>query len=139
MGRVRFSLVIYNISMENNPINLTVRFVLELLALFAMGVWGWTQHSGLTQWVMTLLLPLGAAALWGVFRVPNDPGKAVVAVPGWVRLLLEALFFGVAVACLYQSGYQTVGADFPGCDPAALRGVVPAGSQAAQAGVSITG
>lgn len=87
--------------MNNHLLNLALRFMLEIVGLLALGYWGWTQHSGLARWLWTIGLPLLAAALWGVFRVPNDPGNAPVAVPGFMRLLLEALFFGGAVAALY--------------------------------------
>jgi hypothetical protein len=56
--------------MSNHPVNLALRFFLEL------------------------------AAAWGTFRVPDDPGKPPVQVPGWVRLLLEVVFFGTAVMLL---------------------------------------
>ena len=36
----------------------------------------------------------------------HDPGKAPVAVPGWVRLLLEAAFFGGAAWALYAAGRE---------------------------------
>jgi hypothetical protein len=52
----------------------------------------------------TIGLPLVAAVLWGTFRVPDDPGKAPVPVPGLVRLLLEAVFFGAATWALYAAG-----------------------------------
>lgn len=90
--------------MSNHPINLALRFVLELAALAAMGYWGWTQHQGVWRLVWTLGLPLVAAALWGVFRVPGDPGSAPVAVPGPVRLLLELVFFSSAVWLLVMAG-----------------------------------
>lgn len=90
--------------MANNPLNLGLRFLLELAALFSLGYWGWTQHSGLARLLWTLLAPLAAAALWGIFRVPGDPGKAPVAVPGFLRLLLEVAFFGVAVMALAAAG-----------------------------------
>lgn len=83
--------------MANNPINLAVRFFLELIALFAFGYWGWTQHTGLARYALAIGLPLLAAVLWSGFRVPADHGKGFVAVPGWVRLILEAVFFGGAV------------------------------------------
>lgn len=86
--------------MSNNPINLALRFFLELAGLAAMAYWGWTTHDGAWRFVWGIGLPVVAAALWGVFRVPNDPGNAPVAVPGPVRLLLEALYFGAAVGLL---------------------------------------
>lgn len=90
--------------MANHPLNLGLRFLLELAGLWALGYWGWTQHAGMARWLWALGLPLLAAALWGVFRVPNDPGAAPVAVPGAVRLLLEAAYFGAAVWALSAAG-----------------------------------
>jgi len=86
--------------MASHPLNLGVRFLLELAALAAYAYWGWAAHEGIWRWVLGIGLPLLAAALWGTFRVPNDPGHAPVPVPGVVRLLLEAAYFGGAVALL---------------------------------------
>jgi hypothetical protein len=94
--------------MANHPINLAVRFFLEVAGLFSLGYWGWSQHSGVERWLWAIGAPLIAAALWGTFRVPNDPGKAPVAVPGLVRLLLEMLYFSAAVMAVYASGWVTL-------------------------------
>lgn len=83
--------------MSNNPINLALRFFLELAALVALGYWGFTQNQGIMRVILGLGIPLLAAALWGTFRTPSDHGKGIIAVPGIVRLLLEAAFFGAAV------------------------------------------
>jgi len=90
--------------MANHPVNLTLRFLLELFALFSLGYWGWTQHSGLARIIWTIALPLVAAIAWGTLRVPGHPGNAPVAVPGIVRLLLEAAIFGGAIWALYAAG-----------------------------------
>ena len=95
--------------MANNPLVLLMRFVLELVGLFALGYWGWTQHRGVLRILLTLVVPLLAATAWTVFRVPGHPGEAPVAVRGIVRLLLEAAFFGSAVWALYASGRPTWG------------------------------
>ncbi len=95
--------------MADNPIVLAVRFLLELTALFALGYWGWTQHMGALRVILTILLPLLAAAVWAIFRVPGFPNDAPVPVPGLVRLLLEAIYFGGAVWALYASGHHTWG------------------------------
>ena len=89
--------------MSKNPVNLLVRFILELTALAALAIWGWTQHEGALRWVLAVGAPLLAAAAWGVFRVPNDPGPAPVRLSGIGRLLLEAIFFGTAVAALFAA------------------------------------
>ena len=92
--------------MSSNPVNLAVRFVLELVALTAFGYWGWTQHQGIMRWVLATGVPVIAAALWGTFRVPGDPGDAPVAVSGVVRLGLEFVFFAGAVWCLAAAEQQ---------------------------------
>lgn len=98
--------------MSNNPVNLALRFALELAALAAMAYWGWTVHSGVARALWAVGLPLLAAIVWGVFRVPNDPGNAPVAVPGPVRLLIEAAVFGGATWCLYDAGRPALAATF---------------------------
>jgi len=114
--------------MSNHPLNLALRFLLELIALGAMAYWGWTQHNGVWRWIAALGLPLIAAVLWISFRVPGDMERMVqsfqgsngvlgeafrapaqprdgrVAVPGVVRLAIEALFFGGAVWLLALAG-----------------------------------
>lgn len=92
--------------MGQHPVNLTVRFILELVGLYALGYWGWMQHEGLTRYVLAIGLPLIFAVLWAVFRVANEPnsGEPVVAVPGFVRLVLELAFFAFAIWCLYDAG-----------------------------------
>jgi len=60
------------------------------------------------RFALAILLPLIAAAVWGTFRVPNDPGHAPVVVRGWLRLIIEILFFGSAVLCLNLAGFTTL-------------------------------
>lgn len=86
--------------MGKNPLNLTLRFILELAALVAAGYWGWTQHEGILRLILMIGVPLIMATFWGVFRVDYEPNKALVKVPGWVRLILEMVYFGVAAGLL---------------------------------------
>lgn len=95
--------------MSAHPVNLALRFLLELAALVAMGVWGWRQGEGVLRFVLALGVPLLAAAMWGIFRVPNDPGKAPVEVPGILRLALELAYFAFAVWALFDIGAETLG------------------------------
>ncbi len=86
--------------MGSNPINLALRFVLEMVALLALGKWGWQIGEGGMRYILALATPVLAAALWGTFAVPDDPsrsGKAPVPVPGLVRLLLELSIFALAL------------------------------------------
>ena len=94
--------------MGSHPINLAVRFLLELSALGVMGYWGWTQGEGVFRFVLAIGIPLIAAVAWGVFAVPDDPsrsGRALVAVPGAVRLALELAIFGFATWALFSTGH----------------------------------
>jgi hypothetical protein len=98
--------------MASHPLNLTVRFLLELAALAALGYWGWHQSDGPLRYVLALSLPLLAATAWGIFNVPNDPsrsGQAPVPVPGLVRLGLELALFGLAAWALFDLGLTTLG------------------------------
>ena len=93
--------------MGTNPINLTFRFLLELTALLSLGYWGWNSTSGWIRFLLAIVYPVIAAALWGIFAVPEDPsrsGKAPVPVPGWLRLLLELSIFGSACWALNDAG-----------------------------------
>ena len=93
--------------MGSNPINLAVRFFLELTALMAMGFWGWNQGKGALRFVLAFGIPVIAAIIWGVFAVPNDPsrsGNALVSTPGFLRLALELMFFSFATWTLYSAG-----------------------------------
>lgn len=91
------------------PGNLLLRFVLELVALAAWGWTGWIAGEawGVLPWLPAFGLPLVAVVVWGTFNVPGDPsrsGRAPVAVAGWVRLAVEAAFWGGAWAGLAANG-----------------------------------
>ena len=85
--------------MSQNPINLAVRFALEIAAvvgLFRLGLWA---ADGPLAAVLALALSVGAASAWGLFNVPGDrsrSGRAPVPVHGAVRLLVELLVLGGA-------------------------------------------
>ena len=86
--------------MDLNAINLAFRFLLEIAALISFGFLGWSLAKGAPKYLLALGLPILAAAIWGLFAVPDDPsrsGNAPIPVPGIVRLLLEFLFFATAV------------------------------------------
>lgn len=81
--------------------NHAFRFLLELAAWAALAYAGWVgPASRLLGVLLAVALPVAAAAAWGVFRVPDDPGRAPVPVPGIVRLAIEAATFGGAVLAL---------------------------------------
>jgi hypothetical protein len=93
--------------MGSHPVNLAVRFILEIAALVAIGYWGWTQHDGLVRYLLAIGGPILAAVLWATLAVPGDPsrsGKAPVPVPGILRLALELAIFAFAAWALYDAG-----------------------------------
>ena len=101
--------------MGSHPINLLFRFLLELMALFIMGLWGWKQSQGLTAFLLALTLPILFAVIWGVFAVPNDSsrsGKAPIVTPGIIRLLIELGFFIFSAWGLYDMGYTLMSLAF---------------------------
>ena len=94
--------------MGSHPVNLAVRFLLELTALTATGIWGWKQSDGWIRFILAFGIPVIVAAIWGTFAVPNDPsrsGKAPVAVPGVIRLVIELAIFTLAVWTLQDIGF----------------------------------
>jgi Protein of unknown function (DUF2568) len=77
--------------LAENPINLTVRFLMETAMLVSLGAGGW-YVSGPTwmRFVLAITGPLVAATLWGVVATRNDVVRGTSAplmVPGWTRLL----------------------------------------------------
>ena len=101
--------------MGTNPINLAIRFLLELTALYAFGRWGWAQHEGAMRFILAIVLPVMAMALWGTLAVPDDPsrsGLAPVPVAGIVRLALELAFFVLATWAFFASDRSNWGTIF---------------------------
>lgn len=100
--------------MSQNPLNLALRFALELVAVAGWIVLGTTLAERAGGVVLAASLAGAAMLLWGVFRTPDPAGHfdkpaAVVPVPGWVRLLIEALVLGGGVAGLFAGGYRAFG------------------------------
>ena len=94
-----------------HPVNLAIRFLLEIFSLISLGMWGWNHGEGLVRYVLAIGIPAGVAVIWGVFAVPGDPsrsGSTPVVTPGWVRLLLELVVFTAATLALYDIGYVTI-------------------------------
>ncbi len=94
--------------MGAHPINLVIRFLLELLTLITIGVWGWRQSDAWLRFVLALGLPIIMAAVWGIFTVPNDPsrsGASPVVTNGYIRLFIEFAFFSLGTWALYNIGY----------------------------------
>lgn len=83
------------------PANLALRFVLELCALAALAYWGFhTSETTLVRGALGIGAPLLAAIVWGLFVAP----RATVPVSSPVRLIVELLVFGAAIAGLVAAG-----------------------------------
>jgi hypothetical protein len=98
-----------------NPINLALRFFLEVIALGVLGWWGWSQTDSWWRAPLAIAVVLLAAILWGTFAVPNDPsrgGSGLVHTPGIVRLALELLIFGGAAYALRELGRPSLAGIF---------------------------
>jgi hypothetical protein len=91
--------------MNTNPINLVVRFALEIAMLISLGYWGWHLSGTWIKYIEAVGLPVTAAILWGVFRIQNDPKPAPVEIPGILRLVLELGLFAFATWALYDLGF----------------------------------
>ena len=86
--------------------NLVLRFLLEIAALVAVVYCGFTLPDG---WLLRILagvgLPVAMAAVWGIFRIPNDGGAPIVEVAPRLRLAIEVVYFVLAVALLAVAGH----------------------------------
>jgi hypothetical protein len=93
--------------MGSHTIILTIRFLLEITALFSVGMWGWRQTDGWLRFFLAIGIPVLLAVIWGVFAVPNDPsrsGSAPIVTPGLIRLVIELGIFAFAAWSLYDIG-----------------------------------
>jgi hypothetical protein len=98
--------------MSTHPLNLAIRFFLEVTALVTFGLSGCRLADNWTRIIWAIALPLIFATIWGVFAVRNDPsrsGKTVVPTPGIVRLLIELALFSVAIWMIIDLGYTLAG------------------------------
>ena len=93
--------------MGSHPINLAIRFLLEICLLMSLSMWGWKQSDGWFKYGLAAGIPIILAIIWGAFAVPNDPsrsGAAPIVTPGVVRLVIELGFFAFAIWSLYDLG-----------------------------------
>ncbi len=96
--------------MAKHPVNLLIRFLMEIAAMLIVGVWGWHETTIVwQQYLLAIGLPVIAATIWGVFRIPNDPNPAPVEVPGIVRLGYELFLFGFSTWALFDMSYIILG------------------------------
>lgn len=99
-------------------LNLLLRFLLEICALVASGIWAYeTFSSSKMQWFLTFLVPSLLMVLWGTFNVVGDPsrsGHAPIKVRGWFRLFVEAFVFGFGAWSLFTIKYDNLASVYIG-------------------------
>ena len=90
-----------------NAVAQTLRFLLELCAVAALGYWGWQSGQTLPmRLALGIGAPLVAATAWGLFVAP----KARFVVPSAVRLFVEVVVFGLAALGLAAIGHPYLAA-----------------------------
>lgn len=101
--------------MDSHPINLIIRFLLEITTLVSAGMWAWNISHGWAGLILTFALPVFIAVIWGIFAVPNDPsrsGKAPIVTPGIIRLLIELSIFAFASWAFFDIELTIIGLVF---------------------------
>jgi hypothetical protein len=87
-------------------LNLVFRFVLEIVVLVALGVWGFSaSRELLVQLVLALGAPAIAIVVWATFVSPKAPRR----LPDPTRLGLEVGVFGTGVLALIAAGHLVPG------------------------------
>jgi hypothetical protein len=91
---------------ESLSVNDALRFLLELVALFSLGLWGCVDFS--LPWPGSLVAAASVAAaavLWGTFRSPKAPVRLRV----FGRAVVEIIVMGTAVFVWFAIGLPLVG------------------------------
>ena len=84
-------------------INMGVRFLLEIIALVIFGFWGFRLSDAIfTKIIGGFGVPILVVVIWGTYGSP----KALFALDGFARLLLEIAILGLAALALYFIGWQ---------------------------------
>jgi hypothetical protein len=83
--------------------------LLVIATIAAYGYWGWAVHDGWAKLVWAAGCMVAAATIWDVLRVRGDGAEPTVAVPGWIRLLIEAAYFTGVVTSLAAAGQPELG------------------------------
>jgi hypothetical protein len=88
--------------------NLSLAFLVELVALGIFAWWGWdTGGTTLARWLLAIGLPAVTAVVWGLFAAPT----ATRGTPA-VRWIVKVLVFGLAGAALWSLGHPLLAVAF---------------------------
>jgi hypothetical protein len=98
---------------RSHPLERLLSAFIEIAAVLAYGYWAWAVHPGYVRYAWVLGAMVVAWVAWDVFRVPGDgSARPAVAVPGWVRLIIEAGYFTGAGTALVAGGATVPGIAF---------------------------
>lgn len=90
-------------------LNILGRFILEVIAVVAIGYWGYQIKAGL---FLKLVVGLGASFLviyiWGIYGAPKSPNV----LEGGYKLALEIALFTIGAVALFFSKSKNLAALF---------------------------
>jgi hypothetical protein len=89
-------------------LNLALKFLLELAALAAIGLWGASVADGLAAVLLAVGLPVITAVLWGAFAAPRARRR----LPLRLRAPFELGVFALAALALWGAASAAWGAAF---------------------------
>jgi hypothetical protein len=87
-------------------LNLAFRFILELVVLVALFIWGWSVSDQLLVQVLAgLAAPVIVMAIWATFVAPRAPRR----LEDPARLILEVVVFGAGALAFVAAGFLPLG------------------------------
>jgi hypothetical protein len=90
------------------PLNLALKFLLELAAFAAFAIWGAHVGSGVAAVALAVVAPIVAVLLWGRFAAPRSAHR----LPLRARAPFELGVFALAALALLASGHAVAAAVF---------------------------
>lgn len=101
--------------MGAHPLNLALRFLIEVGGLLFVGSWAWNRAAPDLRVLAAAVAITGGFLLWALFGVPADPtrvGRELVTVAGPTRLIVEVIFFTAALAAAHRVAGRRLAAAF---------------------------
>jgi hypothetical protein len=86
-------------------VNLAIRFLLEVFALWAVGYWGFKVGEGAVgKWLLGLGAPILIAIAWATLGSP----KSLIKLSTSAHFFVELLLFSLPAFALYAAGKGTL-------------------------------
>ncbi len=93
-------------------LNLSIRFILEVMALVSLGYWGFKINAGsVLKMSLGIGIPLITATIWGVFGSP----KAIWKVSNISKWILLFTIYILSTLALFTSGKKHLAIAFIVC------------------------